>query len=465
MSSQKLVSLFSLSGVALLGAGIFLAPTPAQTQRAQDGSRSTLDSPNGTGISRTRTTAAAFDYTNPFFTPLGTNARSCATCHPVSQGMMITPDYTQKTFDNTDGLDSLFITVDGVDNPNADMSTLDARRANTTMIRTKGLIRVGFTLPASAEFTLAAVDDPYGYSSASDLSCFRRPLPATNLRFLSTLMWDGRERPSGRSIHDALASQIKDAVLTHMQGTQPPSSAIVEKIIGFETQLYTSQIYDNNAGFLNSRDIGAGPDTLIHASFFEGINNAFGQGPSHLRFDPEVFSFYEDWLRIVPSVTDTQQLYRLSIARGEKLFNTKAFTISGVAGLNDVVGKTKLKGTCSTCHSTPLVGSNSLPYLMNTGISDASRRTPDLPLYTLKNKTTGETVQTTDPGIAMTSGKWSDIGKFKVPSLRGIETQSPYMHNGFSGDVLDIVNFYNTRFSIGFTEQEKADLKAFIQTI
>ena len=378
---------------------------------------------------------------------------------------MITPDYTQKVFDNTDGLDPLFITVDGVDNPNADMSTLDARRANTTMIRTKGLIRVGFTLPASAEFTLAAVDDPYGYSSASDLSCFRRPLPATNLRFLSTLMWDGRERPSGRSIHDALASQIKSAVLGHMQGTQPPSRAVIEKIINFETQLYTTQIFDNKAGFVNTPDIGAGPSTLTGLLYYPSINNAFGLDALGYDFNPEVFSFYEDWLSIKPKTTDPQQQYRLSIARGEKLFNSKKFTISGVAGLNDVVGKTKLKGTCSTCHSTPLVGSNSLPYLMNTGISDASRRTPDLPLYTLKNKTTGETVQTTDPGIAMTSGKWGDIGKFKVPSLRGIETQSPYMHNGFSGDVLDIVNFYNTRFSIGFTEQEKADLKAFIQTL
>ena len=35
-------------------------------------------------------------------------------------------------------------------------------------------------------------DDPYGHASATQLSLFRRPLPTTNLRFLSTINWDGR---------------------------------------------------------------------------------------------------------------------------------------------------------------------------------------------------------------------------------------------------------------------------------
>ena len=65
----------------------------------------------------------------------------------------------------------------------------------------------------------------------------------------------------------------------------------------------------------------------------------------------------------------------------------------------------------------------------------------------------------------MTSGKWVDIGKFKVPSLRGLETQSPYLHNGFSGELLDVVNRYNTRFNIGLSDQDKADLKAFLTTL
>ena len=147
------------------------------------------------------------------------------------------------------------------------------------------------------------------------------------------------------------------------------------------------------------------------------------------------------------------------------MFNTRQFVISGVPGLNDALGKPAINGTCSSCHNTPSVGSNSLPFLLNTGFADAAFRTPDMPLYTLRNKKTGQSVQTTDPGAAMTTGKWADIGKFKVPSLRGLETHSPYMHNGISGELMDILNFYDNKFRIGLSSQEKADIKAFLMTL
>lgn len=40
---------------------------------------------------------------------------------------------------------------------------------------------------------LVAVDDPYHFASAAERSLFRRPLPSTNLKFDSAVMWDGRE--------------------------------------------------------------------------------------------------------------------------------------------------------------------------------------------------------------------------------------------------------------------------------
>jgi hypothetical protein len=70
------------------------------------------------------------------------------------------------------------------------VSTIDARRVAYRMLLNKGLIRVGIGIPANAEFELIAVDDPYHYASAAELSLFRRPLPTTNLKFLSTVMWD-----------------------------------------------------------------------------------------------------------------------------------------------------------------------------------------------------------------------------------------------------------------------------------
>jgi cytochrome c peroxidase len=102
---------------------------------------------------------------------------------------------------------------------------------------------------------------------------------------------------------------------------------------------------------------------------------------------------------------------------------------------------------------------------LNIGVSDASRRTADLPLYTLRNKVTGETTQTTDPGRALISGAWGDIGKFKGPILRGVAARPPYFHNGSAATLEDVIDFYDTRFSIGFTAQEKADLVAFLRTL
>ena len=88
-----------------------------------------------------------------------------------------------------------------------------------------------------------------------------------------------------------------------------------------------------------------------------------------------------------------------------------------------------------------------------------------MPLYTLQNKNTGEIKVTTDPGRALITGKWKDIGRFKGPILRGLAARAPYFHNGFAKDLEAVIDFYDERFGIGFTEQEKADLLAFLKTL
>ena len=46
------------------------------------------------------------------------------------------------------------------------------------MLLSKGVIRVGLPIPQSAEFELIAVDDPYRFASAAELSLFRALCPA-----------------------------------------------------------------------------------------------------------------------------------------------------------------------------------------------------------------------------------------------------------------------------------------------
>ena len=191
MKSWKPLHTVTLGSCAL--ALVTLAiPTTMRGQNAGTPSNF-LDSLNGEGVSRTLTTYPAFDLNNPFFKPLGINGRTCATCHPVSQGMTITPDYAAQIFFATQGLDPLFAPIDGANSPKSDMSTFAARQTSCSMLLSRGLFRIGIPMLPNAEFTLQTVDDPYGYANAQDVSCFRRPMPATNLRFLSTVMWDGRE--------------------------------------------------------------------------------------------------------------------------------------------------------------------------------------------------------------------------------------------------------------------------------
>src|SRR5262249_32948976 len=112
---------------------------------------------------------------NEFFQNLGTNGRNCSTCHRAEEGWTITPAGVQARFNQTRGTDPIFRTNDGSNSPNADVSTLKARRAAYSMLLSKGLIRVGIGIPNDAEFELIAVDDPYGFASATELSLFRWP--------------------------------------------------------------------------------------------------------------------------------------------------------------------------------------------------------------------------------------------------------------------------------------------------
>ncbi len=151
------------------------------------------------------------------------------------------------------------------------------------------------------------------------------------------------------------------------------------------------------------------------------------------------------------------------------MFNSFPITITGVAGLNDLPGLSTINGTCTTCHDAPNVGDHSLPFAINIGVTDYPVRggldIKGLPVYTIKCTNTGDTVQTTDPARALITGKCADVGKTKGPILRGLAARAPYFHNGSAATLEDAVEFYNQRFNLNLTEQQKADLVAFLQTL
>src|SRR5262245_12402631 len=130
---------------------------------------------NSFGVAETFHTSGTIDFTNPFFQPLGTNPRSCATCHSPDQGWTMTSDANKRLFKDTDGLAPLFNLVDEGTRPDADISTKGARRAtfgpNTLAL---GVTRFTRTInPLTFQFTVAP-EDPSGFSTPTTVLNFRR---------------------------------------------------------------------------------------------------------------------------------------------------------------------------------------------------------------------------------------------------------------------------------------------------
>jgi len=427
---------------------------------------------NESGYAATVSTAGAIDLSNEFFQDLGTNGRRCVSCHQPSTGWTVTPAGLRQTFERTrggtiddgTGAGAIFRLVDGANSPTADVSTLSKRRSAYSMLLNKGLIRTFLPIPANAEYELVTVDDPYHHASAAELSLFRRPLPTANIEFLATIMWDGRENLAGLSIHADLLHQSNSAQVIHAAGA-PLTDAQRSSLVDFQVGLHTAQIWDERAGHLTAAGGRGGPDELADQVFYLGINDNFGDSQTHAPFDAVVFDLYDSWTNLRH---DRRADERRAVARGQALFNGKRINISGVAGINDnpAFGRpANLPGTCTSCHDSPNVGNHSVSLQLNIGLADASRRTADMPLYTLRNKATHELKQTTDPGRALITGLWGDVGKFKGPVLRALATRAPYFHNGSAKDLGAVVDFYDERFAIGFTRSEKADLIAFLRTL
>jgi len=427
---------------------------------------------------------------SPFFQNLGTNGRTCFTCHQPQTGWTISAQSARDRFERSEGSDPLFRLVDGATCHSDDVSTPAAQRKAYSLLLAKGLIRIGIGLPTdgSLQFEITRVRDPYGCNTnpitgltsktTGIVSIYRRPLPATNLGFLSTIMWDGRE-PS-------LAHQALDATLGHAQGNLPgPTTDQQNEIVKFESGIYTAQVFDNHARLLlaptttltvtkppipcSDTEVAqtGGPFAIaaLEPNFFFGLNDPLGLNPCKTAFTSNIFDLYVAWQKLQGEEDLAEQ--RRSVARGESVFNTKPINIKNVAGLNDGLGN------CGTCHDTPNIGNHSVGAPLNIGITDANPPDLDvsgLPVFTITCTagplaTPPHVYHVTDPGRALISGNCADIGKTKGPILRGLAARAPYFHNGSAATLMDAVNFYNDRFNINFTDQEKEDLVNFLGTL
>lgn len=441
---------------------------------------------------------------NAFFQTLGTNGRSCATCHQPPSGMSVSVRNIKKRLMATRGKDPIFAPVDGANCPNqvtaAETSGslyggrkgkgMKAFRDAHSLLINKGLIRIPLPVRTNAEYTISVVKDPTtcntdpDYNSLPDgtriVSVFRRPLISTNMNFKTTtafpgpggnsgnIMWDGRE--------PTLFTQAVSATLGHAQALTPPTQEQQNQIVQFETNIFSAQYRDRHAGLLTAAFATGGPEALsgIAPGQFGGFSG------------PPVFKEYDAWVTTDGNKTAARQ----SIARGQLIFNTKRFTISDVAGFNDVVGNPAPGNTCATCHNVVGAGGDVLPQSQrDIGVAghaqafNGAAPAADLPQFRITcnieddpNTTpadengfifpnAGDSVVTNDPGLALITGKCKDVGARTVPSLRALAAHEPFFSDGSSATLFDVVNFYDKRFAIGLTATEKTDLVNFLQAL
>ena len=160
----------------------------------------------------------------------------------------------QARFASSHGTDPIFTNNDGSNCEGAVPQTLAGKRAAYSLLLTRGLIRVALDVPPTAEFVIERIDDPNHCGPATnDASLYRRPLPSTNLRFLSGVMWDGRESSATTTIEQDLLHQANSATRGHAQGAVDLTPLQAQQIVRFETGLFTAQAVDREAGSLPRR--------------------------------------------------------------------------------------------------------------------------------------------------------------------------------------------------------------------
>lgn len=386
---------------------------------------------NRAGTAATYSSAGFVDLENAFHEPQGSNGRSCESCHLPQAGWSIKPVDVELLFWLTDGTAPIFNLLDA-NGPNADVSTRQARYASYSMLR-KGLFRRGGALPATADFEIVAVDDPLGAGGTStSFQAFRRPLATANFHIAKNVGWHDQNTNGSGNVHAGLLGQAAGNITGSQQGTTA-DPAIVDEIVAYEEGLAFAQQYAWGVRL----DVCGGKG-----------------GPENLAAQPAVsgpFDLYSAWIGIAPGSCTTRAAdkKRAQIARGQQLFNA-----------------TNPNGrSCNGCHNAANNGSNVNGALFDIGASRPEFREPGMPLYTLRNKTTLEERQTTDPGRALRSGLWANLDRFKTPSLRGLSARAPYFHNGIAKTLEDVIVHYETALGFVYTNQEREDLVAFLEAL
>jgi hypothetical protein len=434
---------------------------------------------------------------HPFFKVLGTNGRACVSCHQPTYGMSVSAAGLRERWRVTQGKDPVFAAIDGSNCPHLPQPDENSH----SLLLERGLFRVFLPWPPKdargkeikPEFTIEVVRDPTGCNTHAEyglhskrpmISVYRRPRPAANLKYVMAnngaalfIIKNGMPasidpetgQPTQMNLmsdarHPTLKIQAVDAGLTHLQMAKPLSAAQQQEIVDFEMQLYVAQSADRIGGSLENGPEALGPKNLLREK----------AGVLGDNFRTPVFGSFTDWMSGASGSTDDQRAFRVSVARGSEVFFARPFWIRDAMHINTVGLGNPIKRTCATCHNMRMTGMDVTAGWMDLGTTNSpwANESPELPLFKITcdrelppHPFLGRVIYTQDPGRALISGKCSDVGAIVMQQFRGLAARAPYFSNGSARNLRELVDFYDRRFNIRFSEQEKQDLVNFLSVL
>jgi hypothetical protein len=345
--------------------------------------------------------------------------------------MSLSTASVRERWNETHGADPLFATIDGANCPDQPR----ASEASHSLLLERGLIRIPLVWPPKdidPDFRLEVLQDPTGCALRNGIvSVYRRPRQTANLRYV---LQEKRARVMADARETSLESQAIDAALGHLEMKSHPTTEQVDTIVAFEKNMYSAQSMHRLGGRFNDVDLPSGldPDALLRNVSIPAGEEVFGN-----------FAAWRNPPAVIREMEPIRQL-RISAARGMDVFTRR----------------------CGQCHNGRMTGVHPrmAPQDIGTTISPTWTDPKGLPVFRITCNS-GQVIESTDPGRALITGRCADVGAIAVQQLRGLSARPPYFVNGAAKTLRAVVDYYDRRFAMGFTETEKQDLVNFLSVL